>query len=318
MTLFRPTTTDRDRPGLPLHEDDTVIVGARAECERHYLGSQSGRGAEAGPPAGDVRDATYPAVVTDRPSLPPRDDLMASILRFVQDAKHRQQVTVPVENRDDFVVLGPLVHRVRRYARAFLRISRAGHEVEGRVLVRSALEHAVTAQWAYLTPGGTARLTRSQAIAQAEVAELMTTYSANPEWPKFASQFRESVPPGKALPKFSGAQGIMAELDSVKFLAVTYKLMSSTGHVSHETALDYFIDVDGDLHIQDDPESTFTDETLYALAGFCLLASWLLARLEGDAAEIRVAQEAGARLHLPWRLDTHLPPARRRFPLDDN
>ena len=157
--------------------------------------------------------------MTERTHLPPSDDLLASILRFVQDAKHRQQLNTPVENRADFVVVGPLVHQVRRYARAFLRISRAGHEVEGRVLVRSALEHAVTAQWVYLTPRGIARLTRSQGIAQAEVAELMTTYSTNPEWPVFASQLRESVPAGKALPKFSGAQGIMAELDSVKFLA---------------------------------------------------------------------------------------------------
>lgn len=263
-------------------------------------------------------DTAYPAGVTARTDLPPRDALLATILRFVQDAKHRQQLNIPVENRDNFVVLGPLVHRERRYARAFLRISHAGHEVEGRVLVRSALEHAVTAQWAYLTPGGIARLTRSQAIAQAEVAEPMTTYSANPEWPVFASELRDSVPAGKALPKFTDAQRMMAELDSVRFLAVTYKLMSSTGHVSHETALDYFIDVDGEPHIQDDPESTFTDETLYALAGFCLLASCLLARLEDDAGEIRVVQEAGVRLHLPWRLDTHLPPARRRFPLEDD
>lgn len=235
--------------------------------------------------------------------------MRAFLLRFIQDAKHGERITVPAENEREFLMLFGLVQRVRRLAQAYLRLDHAGFASEASVLIRAALEHAVTAQWAYITPGGVDRLHVTLARAQADLAGKMTGYSKDPEWVARERQLRAAIPAGPGLPKFTGPEGIMAELDSVKFLAVSYRVLSQVGHVTHQAPLA--------IHLRTEPEANGHAEMLYALTGFCMLVAWLHARLEGDDAEVARLKETSVRLHVPWRLDTHLADDRRRFPGED-
>lgn len=240
------------------------------------------------------------------------------LLRFIQDARHDGRIDVPSESSREFLVLFGLIQRVRRLTQAYLRLEKAGFVSEGSVLLRSALEHAVTAQWAYLTPGGIDRLTVSLARAQADLAAGMIPYSKNPEWIQFEAHLREGVPPGPGLPKFTGRGGIMAELDSIHFLSTSYRILSQVGHVTHQAALDFVFEVGGETQLRDTPEVRQQAEMLYSLTGFCMLGAWLLARLEADEHEIRTLQALCVQLHVPWRLDTHLPRERRRFADEDS
>lgn len=251
------------------------------------------------------------------PELPSDVDMRAFLLRFIQYAKYREMIMVPAGNEREFLVLFGLVQRVRRLAQAHLRLDRAGFANEASVLIRAALEHAVTAQWAFLTPGGVDRLHVTLARAQADLAGSMTGYSKDPEWVTRERQLRAAIPAGPGLPKFTGPQGIMAELDSIKFLAVSYRVLSQVGHVTHQAPLDFVVENEGVVRLRTEPEASEHTEMLYALTGFCMLVSWLHARLEGDDAEVVRLKEIALRLQVPWRLDTHLPDDRRRFPGED-
>lgn len=246
--------------------------------------------------------------------LPPREALDAFILRFIQDKRHPESVKVLPEYRDDFLMLYGLIQRVRRLAQAYLRLRKQGFSSEGGVLVRAAMEHAVTAQYAYLTPSGIARLNVTLVRAQKDFVAALAEGSAKPEILEWAANI--DAPDGASLPPFSGG-GMMGQLDSIKFLKKTYKVLSQVGHVSHESQLDAIVEVDGEYHLATEPQPTFTHEVLYALAGFCLMSDWVLARLEGDEAEVDRLRQLGGQLRLPWRLDTHLAPEKRRFPKED-
>ncbi len=83
-----------------------------------------------------------------RDRLPTSDALLAFILRYIQVPSRRDEFKVDTQRQDEFLLLFGLTHRVRRLAQAYLRLRKGDFEVEGQILVRSALEHAVTAQWA--------------------------------------------------------------------------------------------------------------------------------------------------------------------------
>ncbi|MFC7925474.1 hypothetical protein [Microbacterium laevaniformans] len=245
--------------------------------------------------------------------LPPTDELVAFILRHVQDVPHRAGVEIPTENVPDFRMLYGLTQRVRRLARAYMKLRKAGFGSEGQILVRSALEHAVTAQWAYLTVGGIARLSRSYVESESTLVRQMMRYSDDPAWQEWLDDTTTAASDGPALPKFSGRGGIMEQLDSSMFLQATYKVLSQVGHVTHEAAVTFFEADENKLHLRDNPRNVVDHEVLYALAGVCMLSAWVLARLERNGVEIAKLTELGLKLHLPWRLDDELPAANRRF-----
>jgi len=253
--------------------------------------------------------------MSERASLPGEDEMRAFLLRFIQGAQRTEPVAVPPANRLDFVVLFGLIQRVRRLAQAYLQLERSGHVSEGTLLVRSALEHAATAQWAYLTPGGIGRLQVKLAQAQADLANHVSDSSSEGvEWAKTAQRATVAIPLGPGLPPVSGKDGILKELDEDSFLVVSYRVLSQVGHVTHRAPLDFITNVNGELQLRFEPEMREQQHILYALTGFCMLSAWLLARLEHDDRELRALRELGARLRVPWRLDTHLPRERRRFP----
>lgn len=218
------------------------------------------------------------------------------------------------EYANDFLTVYGLIQRVRRLAQSYLRLRKGGFSSEGGILVRAAMEHAVTAQYAYLTPDGIERLNITLSRSHKDYAEAIAESSTKPGIHEWAASIER--PDGPGLPRFSG-QGMMGQLDAVKFLKTTYKVLSQVGHVSHESQFDAFVEFDGKYHLTPEPEEAFTHEVLYALAGFCLMSDWVVTRLEGNEAELNLIRQLGGQLSLPWRLDTHLPVENRRFPNEE-
>ncbi|WP_202567675.1 hypothetical protein [Agreia sp. COWG] len=101
--------------------------------------------------------------------------------RYVLDRDHADEIRVRDESAWDFRVLGGVLERVRRAAHAYLVLDQRGFAVEGRFLVRSAIEHAVTAQWAYLTPDGIDRLEVKMVQARLDYAKQSRDVN-DPEW----------------------------------------------------------------------------------------------------------------------------------------
>src|SRR6187431_990101 len=115
-----------------------------------------------------------------RDRLPSSDDLLAFILRYIQVPSRKPKYAIESARQDEFLFLFGLTHRVRRLAQGYLRLRKGDFEVEGQILVRSALEHAVTAQWAYLTIGGLDRLKVSGTTDQYTFVRLIAEYSSDP------------------------------------------------------------------------------------------------------------------------------------------
>lgn len=237
--------------------------------------------------------------------LPTRDQMLGFILRFIQDGNRDDEVIVKREFHGDFIVLFGIIQRVRRLSQAWVRLEKAGFSVEARMLVRAALEHAVTAQWVFYTVGGVDRMRHSGARDQFNLARD-TGGSATQ-----LSDLEDAIPAGPGMPAWGQ---IVADFDEpTRFIAQSYRVLSQIVHVTHSTILDGLeVDADGEISLRMEPEPAVEHEVLYALTGACLLAAWLLAVMSGDILQQQRLREGGVELHMPWRLDHHLPEERRR------
>jgi hypothetical protein len=247
--------------------------------------------------------------------MPSREQLLPWMLRFVQDQQHAAGIQVLEEYAWDFRVLGGLIERVRRAASAYFLLEKRGYKAEGRALVRSALEHAVTAQWAYLTEDGVSRLQAKLLNSRADYAMGLRD-PEDPEWERLIDGIRAQIPrtvdgqPVTSMPKLTGKGGVIPELDATGYLTRAYVVLSRAGHVTDQAVTDYFVDGDEGLAVATAPAETHDSDVFHTLATSCCLAAWVLARIEGDAKGVALATDQG----LLWRLDTHLPSDRRRFP----
>lgn len=243
--------------------------------------------------------------------LPAVDDLLSFILRFVQVPSRRESFYPLDDRQQDFLLLFGLTHRVRRLAQSYLRLRRAGFEVEGQILVRSALEHAVTAQWAYLARGGLDQLRASATRDQYTFVRLLAEYSTDENIEQLVAEFEAQVLSGPQLPKVTS---LMELLDNNGFLRTTYKVLSQVTHVTHQAVLDAVeSNENGELTLRLEPDHEVGHETLYALASCCLLSAWIVAHIEGSQDEIARLHEFAERLSMPFRLDAALPLELRRF-----
>lgn len=240
------------------------------------------------------------------------------MIRYVQDRDHADGIEVLPENGWDFQVLGGILERVRRAARAYLLLEKRGYAVEGRLLVRSAIEHAVTAQWAYLTPDGIDRLQVMLMLARRTYARTSRD-ADDPEWVEVLAEIERQIPKQpdgslkRGMPKFSGRESVLSTMDVTGYLQRGYAVLSRAGHVTDQAVTDYFaMEEDGTVAIADRPAEDHSLPVFHTLATCCALSAWVLARLEGDARGIEIASSQG----LLFRLDTHLPANERRFPLE--
>lgn len=250
---------------------------------------------------------------------PSRTQLLPWMLRFVQDKEHQDGIRVLDDHAWDFRVLGGLIERVRRAARGYLLLEKGGYAAEGRSLVRSALEHAVTTQWAFLVPDGLSRLEVGLLRARATYADRSRD-AGGTDWDELVGHIESQIPrdenekPLPGLPKFSGRDGIISELDQTGYLRRAYMVLSRAGHVTDQAVTDYFVEEDGLVAVASAPSEAHDLNVFHTLATSCCLAAWVLARLEGDSRGLELAMSQ----RLLWRLDTHLPIERRRFPDEDD
>ncbi|WP_085369575.1 DUF5677 domain-containing protein [Leifsonia sp. NCR5] len=241
------------------------------------------------------------------------------MLRFIQDREHADGIRVLDEYGWDFRILGGLIERVRRAARAYLLLEKRGFEAEARPLVRSALEHAVTAQWAFLTPDGVDRLEVRMLQARVDYAKGSRDVD-DPEWDELIVRLEAQVPRSvngstrRGMPKFTGKDSVLKALDATGYLQRAYTILSRAGHVTDQVVTDYFVEDDGIVAVASAPSDVHDIDVFHTLATSCCLAAWVLARLEGDAHGLELATSQG----LLWRLDTHLPAEGRRFPTDSD
>jgi hypothetical protein len=247
--------------------------------------------------------------------LPGRDELLPWVTRYVLDRDHADEIRVRDESTWDFRVLGGVLERVRRAAHAYLVLDQRGFGVEGRFMVRSAIEHAVTAQWAYLTPDGIDRLEVKMVQARLDYAK-QNRDANDPEWAEVIANIEARFPktnggvrkPGA--PKFTGAGHILSTMDATGYLQRAYAVLSRVGHVSDQAVSDYFVtEPDGTVAVTSAPAEDYDLEVFHTMATCCALAAWVRARLEGDEQGIELASSQG----LLYRLDTHLDPTQRRF-----
>ena len=239
------------------------------------------------------------------------------MIHFIEDKGHADGISVLPEYAWDFRVLGGLIERVRRSARAYLLLEKGGYAAEGRALVRSALEHAVTAQWAYLTAGGVDRLEVWVHRARIDYAQRSRDED-DPEWDSLIEELKSKIPrdsrgmPRRSMPKITGKASILESLDDTGYLRRAYAVLSRAGHVTDQAVTDYFVDDAGTVAVASGPSDEHDIDVFHTLATCCCLAAWVLARLEGDDEALRFAM----RQRLLWRLDLHLPAEKRRFPLE--
>jgi hypothetical protein len=251
--------------------------------------------------------------------LPGRDELLPWVTRYVLDREHADEIRVRDESAWDFRVLGGVLERVRRAAHAYLVLDQRGFAVEGRFMVRSAIEHAVTAQWAYLTPDGIDRLEVKMVQARLDYAR-QSRDPTDPEWAEVIAGIEQQFPrtssgarkPG--VPKFTGTGQMLATMDATGYLQRAYAVLSRVGHVTDQAVSDYFVtEPDGTVVVTSAPAEDFDLEVFHTIATCCALAAWVRARLEGNEQGIELASSQG----LLYRLDTHLDPIQRRFPSEE-
>jgi hypothetical protein len=173
------------------------------------------------------------------------------------------------------------------------------------MLVRAALEHAVTAQWVFYTVGGVDRMRHSGASDQFNLARDVGATERQ------LRDLGDAIPSGPGMPAWG--QIVTDVDDPAGFIRQSYRVLSQIVHVTHSTIIDGLaVGEDGEVSLRMEPEPAVEQEVLYALTGACLLAAWLLAVMSGDTSEQQRLRERGVDLHMPWRLDHHLLDERRR------
>jgi len=255
--------------------------------------------------------------VTERVNLPPVERLRTFILRCIQSPVKRENYQFPDGRRSEFLLLIGICLRVRRFAQAYNRLERAGFGVEGQVLVRCALEHAVTAQYAHLVVGGMDQLAVDTSRDQYNLAKFLAENSSDPKASKLVEHFAAELVEGTPLPKFSREGGMIDQLDNNGFLRTTYKVLSLVVHPSHRATFDGLNREGDELSVQLEPTDAYPVQMIYSLAAACMLAAWTTAHLTNDTSEMATLRELAEELHLTWRLDGGLPDEQRRFPIDE-
>lgn len=241
--------------------------------------------------------------------LPSRDALLGFVMRYLQYRANDDGANVKAQHIESFPIVWGVCQRVRRFARAYLRLVKHELATAGHPIVRAALEHAVTAQWVFYSADGPARFRKSMALDQLALA---TVVGGLKDDDPITATLKSYVPDAKGMPPW---KQIRQDLDDpTDFVSHTYQVLSQAVHVTHGVVRDSFMyDDNGELHIREAPEDEYPHQVLYTLAASCMLAWWLEATSYGDQTRLQRLQEDGSRLALRWRLDGRLPPDQRRF-----
>lgn len=233
------------------------------------------------------------------------------MLSSVQRLRRLAEVDVPVTGYDEFVVLFGLIAQTHRFADGYLKLRAKGLGREGHALIRGALEHSVTAQYAYLTPAGAKKLHERFQLRH-------RNYWTNMGAAMSSDEIRATV---AAMPPLDLVQEganftkhVLKPLDSDSFLANIYDSLGLTLHPTH-AVYDLVSADDGEIVLNHGREDAHLDYFgIHTGAMSCMFARWILARLLNNTAELIALDSLSDELQIPMRLDHQLPREQRRFP----
>lgn len=246
---------------------------------------------------------------TNEPKHPPT---IAELKLFMNECMRyfdRPKVSVPQTNRRQMLTLyGPCV-QVIRVNRSVAILNERNHHIEVRVLARSALEYAATAQYAYLRVDGIDRLRKGAAIHQRELMERMAKWTDDPEYLRMVDDVH--IPEtAKAMPSVAD---VFRALDPEgKVFESAYALLSQSTHVRASSLTQYFKQ-NGDFvglnpGVEEDPFEHFT---MTSLAIATMAVTWIMARISIDEKMLEWLDQQSDALGLPVRYDQDWPEAQR-------
>lgn len=219
--------------------------------------------------------------------------------RYFGDLDERVRVR-QTNRRPWFILYGPIMQTIR-FVKAAAVLTGDHHGLEAHVLARSALEYAVTVQYAYLRADGLDRLEKSSAIHQRELFERLAKWHHDATYEDMAKQV--TIPAGaRSMPPIMQILDVLDPEHIV--LQSTYALLSQISHVRAGSQHRFFELVDGRISLvpgRDDER--FAHVATGALAIATMAVTWVYARLTDDAEMTVMLEAASRRLGVPIRYD---------------
>ncbi|MBN9629638.1 MAG: hypothetical protein J0I18_03380 [Actinobacteria bacterium] len=245
--------------------------------------------------------------MTDSNGPHPSEDDWIGWIREASELIDRDDFTVRTSDQVVFKQLWGICVQTLRHARAYVVLVDAGFEREAMVLARAALEHAVTAQWAFHWHDGLSRLRVSMVRGEKENIELVGNWFSDEGL--LATAAAITVPQGRGLPSFTD---MMRDLDEERFLQNSYGSLSLAVHVRASTQTSYFASETEELLLRHEPSHALRGPATNMAAMAAMLAVAIIMELVDDRAALARIDEASEALLLPPTLRPGIPEAKRR------
>ncbi|MBQ9917135.1 MAG: hypothetical protein IJO71_08045 [Microbacterium sp.] len=252
---------------------------------------------------------------TDR--MPDPLALEAFVHRCIEVFASREQHRMPRSSARAFRMVFGLCVQTVRYAEAYMALVKSQLSLEARVLVRCAIEHAATAEYAYFRADGLDRLAVSAQWAGWHLRDRMfrwTGIAGFDPGPEPTSE-KDARLPGIAR---DDPRGLLRTLDpNTVMLDPGYAMLSQAVHVTEQTVTGVFRESDdgtGQLQVDLRRDDELFSYTLYLLAECCMLVTYIDAHLRRDAILLEELDFRSEMLNLPLRLDEDWPADDRAHP----
>jgi len=230
---------------------------------------------------------------------PEKDALEAWIVEAGDLAAGTAPVQVLATNSRLFLTVYGICRQSIKYTQAYLVTARADFALESVPMVRAAFEHAVTAQWCYLTPGGHDLVLAGVKASMLELARKFATLSGNSAWQEEIAE--STVPKDHGRPSFTK---MMSAVDHEDHLATMYADLSQGVHVT-SGALTEFLDASDDSMALRDERQESADaryRVLHAAAMSSMFAISVLAHVRDDQHLLDILSQRSDELTLPLLL----------------
>lgn len=225
-------------------------------------------------------------------------------------------MTVAAVDTTTVQVLYGLCQQALNHARAALAVIDSGFPVEASVNIRAALEHAVTAQWAFLTPNGVTRLVdgaKYKAFQYFESAGLQVSLD---------HEARKRMADWKLCPQLPGFSAMCDEIDGTHDPAVPksgllrfeYVRLSQAAHVTSSTITGHLhIDeMTGETALRQQAAEHFPQANLLDLGMAIAMACWTIESLQAEPNGLAKIERIADAANIPSTLGEDYETAKKR------
>lgn len=197
-------------------------------------------------------------------------------------------------------VLHGLCQQALNHSQAAWAVIDAGFPLEASINIRAALEHAVTAQWAFLTPSGVSRL-----VDGAKYRAFQYFESAGRQ-AFLDHRAMEQIADWKILPQLPGFSTLCDDIDGTHdpevprsgLLRFEYVRLSQAAHVTSSTITGYLHvdDLNGHTSLGHQADEPFPEANLLDLGMATAMACWIVESIRTEPNRLadveRIADEA--------------------------